>query len=142
MPLFSLVEEWVCENRLATTTTTTTSDSHVSISIINDNNSNICNSNTSNRSNTSAAEMDTKWLYDYSFCLAIESENVAALERLLAMADESNLLSKPPQDNNEALIRVNKYSNLKSYNFFQVFRNQCLRGLKIEFYLLTRQVFR
>jgi hypothetical protein len=117
LPLFSLVEEWVCENRLATTTTTTAaSDSHVSISIINDNNSNICNnnsnSNTSNRSNTSAAEMDTKWLYDYSFCLAIESENVAALERLLAMADESNLLSKPPQDNNEALIRVNKYSNL------------------------------
>ncbi len=115
MPLFSLVEEWVCENRLATTTTTTaTSDSHVSISIINDNNGNICNnnSNSSDRSSTSAAEMDTKWLYDYSFCLAIESENVAALERLLAMAEESNLLSKPPQDNNEALIRVNKYLNL------------------------------
>ncbi len=133
LPLFSFIEDWICEDKQ--TPTTAINDSNISIdindsieNIDNDSNSisNVNNNNNSNSNNvnnnsnvnnsnvnsSSTLEMDIKWLYDYSFCLAVDCEKVAALKSLLEMADNATLLAKPPQDNNEALIRVNKYSKI------------------------------
>ena len=52
---------------------------------------------------------DTKWLYEKSFFLAVDSNDVAALERILFLSTYSTHLSKKQQENSEALIRVDKY---------------------------------
>jgi len=81
----------------------------------NNNKSNISsNVNNTNSSNRSVIE-STQWLYNYCFCLAVDAENVSALERLLAKAAESKHLPKPPEDNNDALLRVANYYNPTMY---------------------------
>ena len=80
-----MAEEWISDNKLMTASTADNND---------------------NSNNTSVIKETTQWLYNYCFCLSVDAENLPALERLLSKAAESKHLSKPPKDNNDALLRV------------------------------------
>ncbi len=83
LPLFSLIEDWMSEDKQ--TPTTANNDSNVSIDIndsienIDSNSISNVNKNSNVNNSSSTSEMDIKWLYDYSFCLAVDCENVAGI---------------------------------------------------------------